>query len=150
MRVALILLLVLALGAALMATQSLNMEPVEFAIPYVDLVFTGPRLIVVATAFLLGFALGYLATLPGRLGAARRARRAEKRLSEVDAARGAAASAEARAAEARAEASEARREARAAHTSDLDAAETQRLADEVARRTADVKRDVPPPPPPER
>ncbi|MDX1420929.1 MAG: hypothetical protein R3181_13270 [Rubricoccaceae bacterium] len=162
MRFALVLLLLLALAAALFATQDLNMEPVRFAIPYTDLFFTGPRLVVVGTTFLLGFALGYLATLPGRIGAARRARRAEKRLEKVDTARGAAISAEAQAAEARAEAAAAHRDAEAAHhdaeaahheaeaardAADLDAAETQRLADEVARRTAGVQRDVPPPPP---
>jgi hypothetical protein len=148
MRLALLLLLLLALGGILLATQDLNMQPVEFAIPFTDLVFTGPRLIVVATTFLVGFALGYLATLPGRLGASRRARRAEKRLDEVEATRGAAATAEARAAEARAEATHARREAASARAASHDAAETQRLADEVARRTADVQRDAPPPPPP--
>ncbi|HLT46183.1 MAG TPA: lipopolysaccharide assembly protein LapA domain-containing protein [Rubricoccaceae bacterium] len=153
MRLALIILLLLALAGVLFATQPLNMDDVAFAIPFTGdpgLQFTGPRLIVVAATFLIGFALGYFATLPGRIGAARRARRAEKRLGEVEATRGAAASAEARAAEARREAAVAREEAAEARASGYDAAETQRLADEVARRTADVQRNPPPPPPPER
>jgi hypothetical protein len=153
MRFALIMLLLLALAGVLLATQPLNMTAVEFALPFTGdpgLQFSGPRLVVVATTFLVGFLLGYFATLPGRVGASRRARRAEKRLGEVEAARGATATAEARAAEARAEASAARRDAAAARGASYDAAETQRLADEVARRTADVQRDAPPPPPPER
>jgi hypothetical protein len=147
MRLALLLLLLLALAGALLATQPENMEPVAFAIPYTGLQFSGPKLLVLATTFIAGFLLGYLATLPGRLGAARRARRAEKQLTESGAIRGAAASADARAAEARADAARARTEASAPRAAPHDAVETQRLADEVARRTAEVKRDAPPPPP---
>lgn len=147
MRFTFLLLLVVLLGGALFATQDANMEPVGLAIPYTDLQLTGPLLIVVIGTLFAGYALGYLAALPGRFGAARRARRAEKRLGEAETARGATANAEARAAEARAEAAGAQRDAAAARASSYDAAETQRLADEVARRTAGTQRDVPPPPP---
>lgn len=159
MRLALFLLFVLAVLGALMATQDVNMTPVEFAIPYTDLQFVGPRLIVLGTTLLAGFALGYFSALPGKIGASRRARQAQRELEKVESQREkvAVAHAETRA-DARADLREAeadarRREAEArAREAELrrttDAAETQRLADEVARRTAEARRDTPPPPPP--
>ncbi|HYE95963.1 MAG TPA: hypothetical protein VD962_07105 [Rubricoccaceae bacterium] len=152
MRLALFLLFLFAVLGALMATQDLNMTPVEFAIPYTDLQFVGPRLIVLGSTLLLGFALGYFSALPGKIGAAARARRAQRELEKVEAQRERVAvgrtesRAEARA-DLRAAEADARRHEADARAREADARETQRLADEVARRTAETRRDVPPPPP---
>lgn len=151
MRLALLLLLLFALAGALLATQPQNLEDVAFVLPFTGdpgLQFVAPRLIVVASTLLLGFALGYFVALPGRIGAAHRARKAEKRLGKVEATeadvRVEAADARAEVAKERAEeAREAEHDARAR----LDAVETQRLADEVAQRTADEiarRPDLPP------
>ena len=81
--------------------------------------------------------IGLLASLPGRIGAGLRARRAEKQLEEFE-------KGGAPIAPARMEASEPHTEALPT-TSSADASETQRLADEVAKRTAEAQQSRPPP-----
>lgn len=141
MRLALFLLLLAAIVFVLLATQDGNTEWVTLQLPFMTNDVSSPLIGWIAGSLGLGFLLGYLAALPGRFGAAARARKAEKQLAQVETtatksvtsahADAAQAARAARSADARADA--------AAH----DAAETQRLADEVARRTA--ARDVPPP-----
>ena len=140
MRFALILSLVISLAAVVFALQ--NPGEMRINIPFSESQLVSTKPVVLISTLLIGVLIGWLASLPGRIGAGLRARKAEKRLAEFESARGATVQAQTQAAEARAEAAEAHREARAA---ELDAAETQRLADEVARRTADTQRDVPPP-----
>ena len=143
MRLALFLLVIAGFVFVLLATQPANYnEDVSLMLPFVALSLTGPLLAWVAGSLGAGFLLGYIAALPGRFGASRRARQAEKELAlnaksastQISSAHrdAAAANSQARVADARADAAA------------YDAAETQRLADEVARRTA-VGRDVPPP-----
>ena len=130
MRLFLFLLVIAGFVFLLLATQPANYnQDVSLRLPFVALSLTGPLLAWVAGSLGLGFLLGYVAALPGRFGASARARRAEKELASVGAVSAA-----------RADAVEARN---AASASAHDAAETQRLSDEVARRTAG--RDLPPP-----
>ena len=149
MRFALILSLLIALVAVVFATY--NAGPMDIAIPFTDSQLVSTKPVVLISTLLLGVLIGVLASMPGRIGAGMRARKAEKRLAEIDAAQGTAVRAEAKAAEARAEAATARREAvdpearAAAAAAEHDAAETQRLADEVARRTETLRHDTPPP-----
>ncbi len=149
MRFALILSLLIALVAVVFATS--NPGEMRLAIPFTDSQLVSTTPVVLISTLLLGVLIGVLASVPGRIGAGMRARKAEKRLAEIDAAQGTAVRAEAKAAEARAEAATARREAvdpearAAAMAAEQDAAETQRLADEVARRTEAIRRDTPPP-----
>lgn len=129
MRFALILFVLLAIVVALMATLPLNREDVSFLIPYTSLQFSGPRILVLASTLGIGFLLGYLSALPGRIGASRRARKAEQQLAKVapassDVTTGVPAS--------------------RVQSSTGTASDTQSLADEVARRTAAVQRDTPP------
>ena len=133
MRLALLLLFVCAVVAVLLLTQTENMtETVSLALPFTEARWTGSVLAMLGGFFGSGLLLGYLLGLPGRIGAASRARKAEKELAKT----GTVATA------ARVEAAEARADARAAST---EADEMQRLADEVARRTTSVQRDAPPP-----
>jgi predicted lipid-binding transport protein (Tim44 family) len=145
MRLVLFLLLLLAVVGILLATQESNFVPVSLAIPFLGISLTGSLFWMLAGWFGIGLLVGYLGTLPGRIGAAARARRAEKQLASVETTTASTVSA------AKAEAAAARADARVAdahaHTADIhanDAAETQRLADEVARRTA-ARGSVPPP-----
>lgn len=148
MRFALILSLLFALAAVVFATY--NAGPMEVIIPFTGKQITSTQPVVLISTLLMGVLIGVLASLPGRVGAGLRARKAEKRVAELEAAKSTAVRAEAKAAETRADAAEARRtavtpEARAAAAeAEHDAAETQRLADEVARRTAEIQRDTPP------
>lgn len=130
MRFALVLFVLLAIFVALMATLPLNREDVAFLIPYTSLQFSGPRILVLASSLGIGFLLGYLSALPGRIGASRRAKKAEQQLAKVApatpvAATGVPAS-------------------RVQPVATGTASDTQSLADEVARRTAAVQRDTPP------
>ena len=130
MRFALLIALLLAVGAVLFAMQ--NTDPID--IEGFGYRLTSNESVVILTTLLTGVLIGYLASAPATLGARRRARQAEKRLGEVEAARS--------------EASAARAAARSERgvtsaPADYDAAETQRLADEVARRTADATRPPP-------
>ena len=132
MRLLLFLLVIAAFVFLLLATQPANYnQDVSLRLPFVALSVTGPLLAWVAGSLGVGFLLGYLGALPGRFGAAARARRAEKQLASAETATASTVSA------ARADATSANRRAA------MDASETQSLADEVARRTAE-RRNVPP------
>jgi hypothetical protein len=150
MRTILFLLVIAGFVFLLLATQDSNTSQyVPLNLPFADTTISSPVIGWIAGSLGLGFLLGYLAALPGRFGAAARARRAEKQLASVGTASASSASAartdarrdEVRAADAREDArvAETRADARVGST---DAMETQRLADEVARRTA-VRRDPP-------
>lgn len=133
MRALLFVLFLAAIVGVLLLTQDDNYtNEVALALPFTDQVWTGSVIAMLGGFFGAGVLVGYLAALPGRVGAASRARRAEKQLAQ----------AETSGTHARVQAAEARAEARAAAT---EADEMQRLADEVARRTSStVGRDVPP------
>lgn len=136
MRTLLLILVAVLVVGVLLATQDENLaNEVALALPFVDAVWTGPVLWMVGGFFGVGFALGYLAGLPGRLSASMRERKARKELSKT--------SDERTAAVAHLNEAEPRPRPRSATEAD----EMQRLADEVARRTETVKRDNPPPPP---
>ncbi len=142
MRLFLFLLVIAAAVFLLLATQSGNLDQgATLQLPFTTLQVTGTLIAWIAGSLGVGFLLGYLAALPGRFGAAARARRAEKQLESVSASTASSVSA------ARADAATARADAFSAKTraaeAQHDAAETQRLADEVARSMAN--RDVPPP-----
>ena len=131
MRFALLLLLVFAVVGILLATRPENLQnDVALALPFTQAVWTGPVLWMLAGWFGAGLLAGYLIALPGRIGAAARARRVEKELGQT-----------------RTEKSKA-----VSHLNEpvpprpgtpTEADEMQRLADEVARRTETVKRDPP-------
>lgn len=135
MRLALVVLFLVAVLGILLATQPANLETeVRLALPFIQADWTGPLLWMVAGWFGVGFGLGYLVALPGRLGASMRARKVEKELTKTSVEREKAVghlNAPTPAAAARA-------------TTEAD--EMQRLADEVARRTESATRPTPPPP----
>ncbi len=134
MRILLFLLVIAGFVFLLLATQPDNYgRDVQLLLPFVNMTVTGPLLAWIAGSLGAGFLLGYLAGLPGRFGAASRARRAEKQLASVESTTARTVS------DVRADAAAARANAAAANQ---DASETQRLADEVARGVA--SRDVPP------
>ena len=136
MRFALPLLLLVAVLFVLLGTQDANLSnEVRLALPFVEADWTGPVLWMVAGWFGAGLLLGYLVALPGRVGAAMKARKIEKQLDQTAVEREQAVAHLNEAAPA---------PARRAPT---EADEMQRLADEVARRTETVQRDAPPPPP---
>jgi hypothetical protein len=126
MRFALVILLLLAVGAAMLALAARATDPVDVdALGRVALTMGGFRLttafgVLIMSAVAIGVLLGMVAMAPGQLAAGRRAKQAHKKLTEVEASRSEAAEARARA---------------AAEASSDSAAETARLADEVSRRT---------------
>ena len=134
MRFALVLFLLFAVVGVLLATRPENLQnDVALALPFTDAVWTGPVLWMLAGWFGAGLLAGYLVALPGRVAAARRARRAEKDL----------------------ETTQAERSKAVGHLNETvpppprpgapaEADEMQRLADEVARRTETVQRNPPP------
>ena len=142
MRLALIFLFLAAVLFVLLATQDANYANwIPLELPFTDQSISSPLLGWIGGSFGIGLLLGYLAAVPGRFGAASRAKKAEKQLAQVEAAR-------AEAAAARAEAATARQPvvppvAPPARPAGSEADEMQRLADEVARRTDAVKRDDP-------
>ena len=150
MRLALLFLLLAAVLFVLLATQDANYANwIPLELPFTDQSISSPLLGWIGGSFGIGLLLGYLAAVPGRFGAASRAKKAEKQLAEVEAAR-------AEAAAARAEAATARHpvappvapaapvvQTAPARPAVSEADEMQRLADEVARRTDAVKRDDP-------
>ena len=131
MRFALVLIVLVAIGGVLFATQPSNLDEVRFAIPFTTSEIVGNKLATVLGGFGLGLLLGYLAALPGRFGASRRAKKAEKQLASLGTpapAPGAPPVAPPPA-------------AASSPGPDLgDASDTQRLADEVARRTSEATR----------
>ena len=135
MRSLLLILFAVAVVGILLATQDENLtNEVALALPFVDAVWTGPVLWMVAGFFGVGLGLGYLAGLPGRVSASMRARKVEKQLTKTTTVTPAPA----------ATAPAAPPPARPATT---EADEMQKLAAEVARRTeSTVQRDAPPPP----
>ena len=135
MRLVLFVSLIIALAAVVFAMQ--NPGPMNLNIPFTGSQLVSTQPVVLISTLLIGLVIGLLASLPGRIAAGLRARRAEKRLEEIG--KGGAS-----AAPAKMEASEPHMEA-ASTTSSEDASETQRLADEVARRTAEAQQSGPPP-----
>lgn len=101
---------------ALLATQPENLEVVHFRLPWIGIGVSSALTWMLAGWFAAGLLLGYFAGLPGRIGASSRARKAEKRLL-------------------RATEPTTLAERKSAVASSGDASDTQRLADEVARRT---------------
>ena len=135
MRIALLFLFLAAIVFVLLATQDANYTNwIPLELPFTNQTLSSPLIGWIGGSFGIGLLLGYLAALPGRFGAASRAKKAQKELAKVEASRSEAAAA-------RAEAVSSRSTPPAAPGSD--AAEMQRLADEVAARTATVKRDNP-------
>ena len=137
MRFALVLSLLLAILAVIFA--SYNPGQMEVVIPFTGSQVVSQKPLVIIGTLLIGVVIGLLASVPGRIGATLRARRAEKELltlrggtpspsANIAATDASIAAAQAQNAAARAEAAE-------------DAAETQRLADEVARRTSSIQGD---------
>jgi uncharacterized membrane protein YciS (DUF1049 family) len=128
MRFALVLLLLLAVAAGMFALAARATDPVDVDwLGRITMVMGGYRLttafgVVLSVAAALGLLLGMLVMAPAQLAAGRRVKQAQKRLDEVEASRSEAAAARAQAA--------AERGAYAGG-----AGETQRLADEVSRRT---------------
>lgn len=140
MRTLVILLFVLVILGVLLATQDANLtNEVRLALPFVDVDWTGPVLWMIGGWFGAGLLLGYLAALPGRVGASLKARKIEKQLSKTSVEREKAVG---HLNEAVAPAPTARRA-----PAPTEADEMQRLADEVARRTESVQQSNPPPPP---
>ena len=133
MRFGLILVLIFALVGVLLATQPENLSnEVALSLPFVNAAWTGPVLWMLAGFFGAGLLIGYFVALPGRIAAARRARRVEKERAQTETARVAAVG----------HLNEADPALR--HPSPTEADEMQRLADEVARRTETVKGGPPP------
>lgn len=120
MRFALVLFVLTAIVLALMATQGDNRTDAALLIPYLDVRLVSPLILMVASSLGIGFLLGYLSGLPSRIGAGRRARKAEQQLAKVVPATATGVPA-----------------AGGAST-------TQSIADDIARRTAAVQRDAPP------
>ncbi|MEL6615195.1 MAG: hypothetical protein AAFQ43_05630 [Bacteroidota bacterium] len=138
MRIIFALIVLVGLGAILFATIPENRAfDLEFVVPFIDTTLTGSRLWTVLGAWLLGLVMGYLAAFPGTFSAKRRAKKLEKQVAAVGEKAGQTA-ADAQATVAAASPAAPTKGAASAE----DAAETQRLADEVARRTATIKRDA--------
>ncbi len=136
MRSALIILFVVAVLGVLLATQPANLDnEVRLALPFIGADWTGPVLWMIAGWFGAGLLLGYVAGLPGRIGASRRARKVERELATTETKR----------TKAVGHLNEAR-PAPPTTRNPTEADEMQRLADEVARRTESVQRESPPPP----
>ena len=145
MRFAIILIVLVSLGAVLFATQPTNLEEIEFVIPFVNTSIIGYKLWTVLGAWVLGLLLGYLAAVPGAFSAKRRAKKLERQVAEVQSQAGAvAAKASETRADARGAAATATTPSNQAMSAEAaeDAAETQRLADQVARMTSGIKRDA--------
>ena len=146
MRLALLFLFLAAIVFVLLATQDANYANwIPLELPFTDQSISSPLLGWIGGSFGIGLLLGYLAAVPGRFGAASRAKKAEKQLAQVEASR-------AEAAAARAEAATSRQpvapppaapvaSSKPTRQAGSEADEMQRLADEVARRTDAVKRD---------
>ncbi|MEO0558014.1 MAG: lipopolysaccharide assembly protein LapA domain-containing protein [Bacteroidota bacterium] len=134
MRLALVVVFLAAVVFILLATQEANTATwIPLDLPFSNQTISSPLIGWIGGSFGIGLLLGYLAALPGRFGAARTAKKAQKELAKVEASRSEAASARAAAASSRT----------GAPTSSSDAAEMQQLADKVAARTeATVKRDA--------
>ena len=135
MRFALVLSLLLSILAVIFA--SYNAGEMQVVIPFTGSQVVSQKPLVIIGTLLLGVIVGVLASLPGRISATLRARRAEKELLAL---RGGAPAAAPRVAASDPSIAAAQAQ-NAAARADTDAAETQRLADEVARRTASIQDD---------
>ena len=135
MRLVLFVSLIIALAAVVFAMQ--NPGQMNLNIPFTDSQLVSTQPVVLISTLLIGLVIGLLASLPGRISAGLRARRAEKRLEEIG--KGGVPTAPARV-----EASESHMEALPTVSTE-DATETQRLADEVARRAVEAQQSRPPP-----
>ena len=135
MRLVLFVSLIIALAAVVFAMQ--NPGEMSLKIPFTDSQLVSTQPVVLISTLLIGLVIGLLASLPGRIGAGLRARRAEKRLEEIGKGGASVATATMETSEPHMEASPT--------ASTEDASETQRLADEVAKRTAEARQSGPPP-----
>ena len=135
MRLILIVSLIIALAAVVFAMQKPG--PMNINIPFTGSQLVSTQPVILISTLLIGLVIGLLASLPGRIGAGLRARRAEKRLEELG-------NGGSPAAPTKLEAHEPLVETSSISSSD-DAYETQRLADEVAKRTAEAQQTGPPP-----
>lgn len=134
MRFALFLFLAFAVVGILLATRPENLQnDVDLALPFTQAIWTGPVLWMLAGWFGAGLIGGYLIALPGRVGAARRARRIEKELGQTQIQKDRAVT----------HLNEPAPPSTRRPGAPAEADEMQRLADEVARRTETVKRDPP-------
>ena len=136
MRFALVLSLLLAILAVIFA--SYNPGQMEVVIPFTGSQVVSQKPLVIIGTLLIGVVIGLLASVPGRIGATLRARRAEKELLALRG--GSTATANVAATDASIAAAQAQNAAVRAEAAE-DAAETQRLADEVARRTSSIQSD---------
>ncbi|MCH7638935.1 MAG: DUF1049 domain-containing protein, partial [Bacteroidetes bacterium] len=82
MRLVLIVSLIIALAAVVFAMQ--NPGEMKLNIPFTDSQLVSTQPVVLISTLLIGLVIGLLASLPGRIGAGLRARRAEKRLDEIE------------------------------------------------------------------
>ncbi|MEM6326738.1 MAG: hypothetical protein AAF791_06415 [Bacteroidota bacterium] len=135
MRFAFVLIVLVALGGILFATQPTNTEEIRFVVPFINTTIVGYKLWTVLGAWVLGLVLGYLAAVPGSFSAKRRAKKVEKQLAAVQAKAGETVG-EARAAADLATVPAAKEAATEAAD---DAAEIERLASQVARSTEHLK-----------
>ena len=85
MRFAIVLIVLVALGGVLFATQPTNLEEIRFAVPFINTSIVGIKLWTVLGAWILGLLLGYLAAVPGAFSAKRRAKKLEKQVQAVQA-----------------------------------------------------------------
>lgn len=133
MRLALILSLIIALLAVVFALQ--NPGEMVINLPFTDLQLESTQPVVLISTLLIGLMIGVLASLPGRIGAGLRARKAEKQLEEISKSTPTAKPVES---------STPTQKAQPVQTSS-EADETQQLADEVTKRTAQAQEQHPPP-----
>ena len=145
MRLALLFLLLAAVLFVLLATQDANYANwIPLELPFTDQSISSPLLGWIGGSFGIGLLLGYLAAVPGRFGAASRAKKAEKQLAQVEASRAEAAAARAEAATARQPVAPVAAPVASptpVRPAGSEADEMQRLADEVARRTESGQAD---------
>lgn len=132
MRISLIVLFLMAVVIVVLAFQ--DTASTSISLPIVSTPISGSLPVVLIGTLLLGFAFGVLAMLPSRIGAGLRARKARKKLEEMGVA---APTAMPKAETTPTEASP------SPNSSEAD--EMQRLADEVAKRTAETQQGGPPP-----
>ncbi|MFN3597533.1 MAG: hypothetical protein ACK41D_09720 [Rubricoccaceae bacterium] len=117
MRFLLFSVLLLGLVGVLLATQTENFAPAYLYLPFLPTRIASSLFWFITGSVALGLVVGYLAAVPGQFGAARRARKAERELAARRSAAGPGPAVQ------------------GGVIGNPNADETQRLADEVARRT---------------